>query len=87
MDKLETRIAINPQGMADKILNLAQLLNGLAEQKMVAMNEVRHIPLTTSIGLIHPLSNGSNMMFHYSGGGDFLIGSHTLRIHVTPVKT
>jgi formylglycine-generating enzyme len=78
MNKLETRIAINVQGMADKILKLAQLLNRLAEQKMVAMNEMSHTPLTTSNGLIIPLGTGSSMMFRYSEGGDFVMGSPTM---------
>jgi len=76
--KVEARIGLNTQALADTIMKVAKVMNHLANQKTVSMDEMSTGEIATASGLIVPLGSGSSMMFRYCEGADFIMGSPTM---------
>lgn len=75
LKRIEARIGLNTQALAETILKIAKTLSTSVAQKMVSIDQMNRPETTTSDGLLIPLGNGSSMMFRYCEGGDFIMGS------------
>lgn len=80
MKNNEARIGLNTQALTDSIMKLVKVLKNLADQPMIALNEMSapNQNVATGNGLILPLGNGASMMFRFCEAGDFIMGSPTV---------